>query len=225
MRRLIWLPLAGFLLIAGAAIAAAATAPSVTPVAQTNADTASPAPTATATAATGDNTDGKPGDPSFHFGFGPNDGSGPAADLLDEVLSGLVTDGTITQAQSDAITSALEQAITDKQSQAEQERQKLMNEWQQIQGFLSDGVITQDEVNQLPSDSPFRQVFDSIAQDGQISLDQLQQLRMFGPGFGVPGVPGVHVHGFGPGGRWGNGDGNGQDQDPDASPSTSTTSS
>ena len=85
-----------------------------------------------------------------------------------------------------------------------------MQQLQQIQGFLSDGVITQDEINQLPADSPFRQAFDSIAQNGQVTLQQLQQLHLFGPGpamgpdgpwghgpWGAPGAPG------GPGGPGG----------------------
>lgn len=216
MRRLIWLPIAGFLLVAGAAIAAAATMPTVTPLAQTNADAASPAASPDASSAPGDQN-GKPGAPGFFFNFGGHDFSGAGADLLDQVLSDLVKDGTITQAQSDAITSALQQAISDKRTEAEQERQRLMEQWQQIQGFLSDGVITQDEVNQLPEDSPFRQVFDSIAQDGQISVDQLRQLNMFGPIFGGSG-------GGRPGGPWNNG-GKDPGHNPQSSPSTTSTNS
>lgn len=224
MRRLIWLPIAGFLLVAGAAIAAAAAAPSVTPVAQINQDAASPAPSTAASPSTNDQN-GNPGQPptgqQFGFGFG-KEIAGAGADLLDQVLADLVKAGTITQEQSDAITKALQQAITDKQDQAEQQRQKLADEWQQIQGFLDDGVITQDEVNQLPADSPFRQVFDSIAKDGQVSLDQLQQLRLLGPMMGEPGMGGPNGHGpFGPGGPWGNG----QDHNPQASPSATGTSS
>ncbi len=221
MRRLIWLPIAGFLLIAGAAIAAAAAAPSVTPLAQTNQDAASPVPSVVASPSSRDqNANGdKPG-----FGF-RHHFAAAGADLLTDVLSDLVRNGTITQDQSDAITKALQQAITDKQTQADQQRQQLMQQWQQIQGFLSDGVITQDEVNQLPSDSPFRQVFDSVAKNGQVTLDQLQQLRMFGPGMGGPGAPGWGGGGpgRGPGGPWG-GD-NGHNPNPQASPSATTTSS
>ena len=228
MRRLIWLPIAGFLLVAGAAIAAAASAPSALPAAQINQDSASAAPTAAATAPA-DNNGGAPGHP-FDKGL---DGAGP--DVLDQVLSDLVSAGTITQAQSDAITAALQQAITDRQNAAEQQRQQLMQEWQQVQGFLSDGVITQDEVDQLPADSPFRQVFDSIAKNGQVTLDQLQQLRMI-PGFGgpggAPGGPGFGGPGGGHGpwgGPWGGGgnpgNGHDQNQNPGASPSATGTSS
>jgi len=60
MRRLIWLPIAGFLLVAGAAIAAAASAPSAAPTQLANQDAASPAPTAVASPGTADdqNADG-----------------------------------------------------------------------------------------------------------------------------------------------------------------------
>jgi hypothetical protein len=137
--------------------------------------------------------------------------------LLGQVLGDLVKAGTITQAQSDAITKALQQAATDKQTQAQQQRQELQQEWAQIQGFLQDGTITQDEVNQLPADSPFRQAFNSIAQDGKVTAQQLQQLMGgFGPGMG-PG------HRFGPGpmmpGPWG------PNPQSSASPSTTGTSS
>ena len=215
MRRLIWLPIAGFLLVAGAAIAAAASTPTITPVAQSNQDAASPA----ASAAAG---------PSTNLGHGF---MGAGTNLLDQVLADLVKAGTITQAQSDAITQGLQQAITDQQTQEQQQRQALEQEWTQIQGFLQDGVITQDEVNQLPADSPFRQIFNSIANSGQITLQQLEQLRMFGgpggPGFDGPGFggPGGRGHGFGPG--WGPGgpDSDGGTTTPQASPSTTGTSS
>ena len=215
MRRLIWLPIAGFLLVAGAAIAAAAAGPSVTPVAQSNQGAASAAPSAAASPQTNDqNPANGPGDHGFGYGMGK--GFGMTGDgLLNQVLSDLVKAGTITQDQADAITKALQQAVTDKQATIEQQRQQDVQEWQQIQGFLSDGVITQGEVNQLPADSPFRQVFNSIAQNGQITLQQLQQLRMFGPGMGRPGM-------MGPGGH---GPSDNHDPAPQASPSATGTSS
>jgi len=205
MRRLIWLPIAGFLLIAGAAIAAAAAAPSVTP-GPAAFDASSPAPSAVASPGTND-----------WQGHMPAAGQG--ADLLNQVLGDLVKAGTITQAQSDAITKALQQAVTDQQTQAQQQRQELQQEWTQIQGFLQDGTITQDEVNQLPADSPFRQAFNSIAQDGKVTAQQLQQLmRGFGMGPGM--MPG---HRSGPGpmmpGPWG------PDSQSSPSPSTTGTSS
>ena len=215
MRRLIWLPIAGFLLVAGAAIAAAAAGPSVTPVAQSNQGAASAAPSAAASPQTNDQNPAN-GPDDHGFGYGMGKGFGMTGDgLLNQVLSDLVKAGTITQDQADAITKALQQAVTDKQATIEQQRQQDVQEWQQIQGFLSDGVITQDEVNQLPADSPFRQVFNSIAQNGQITLQQLQQLRMFGPGMGRPGM-------MGPGGHRPS---DNHDPAPQASPSATGTSS
>ena len=123
MRRLIWLPIAGFLLIAGAALAAAASAPSATPTKLANQDTSSPQPSAAtspssdpgANPGTDPNTApvmGPDGAPGMGFGFGHAFVTG-GADLVDQVLSDLVKAGTITQAQSDAITQGLQQAITD----------------------------------------------------------------------------------------------------------------
>ncbi|HEY5473015.1 MAG TPA: hypothetical protein VIK32_07470, partial [Candidatus Limnocylindrales bacterium] len=127
MRRLIWLPILGFLLIAGAAIAAAAAGPSITP-SQDPFDAASPAPTAAASPSTNDNG----GQPGMKGWLGPMLGAGPGTDLLDQVLGDMVKSGTITQAQSDAITQALKQAVTDRQTQAQQQGQELQQEWAQI---------------------------------------------------------------------------------------------
>ena len=220
MRRLIWLPIAGFLLVAGAAIAAAAAAPASAPAAA-NLYTASAAPTAAASPATNDGQ--PPANGPWGMGLGHMDFDAAGNGLLKQVLADLVKAGTITQAQSDAITSALQTAITDQRTQAEQQRQQMEQQWTQIQGFLQDGVITQDEVNQLPADSPFRQVFDSIAQDGKVTIEQLQQLGGFGMGPGMMN----DGRGFGPGmgpmgpmGPW-----SGNPNNPQPTPSTGTGSS
>jgi hypothetical protein len=168
MKRLIWLPIAGFLLIAGAAVAAAA--PSLVDEAR------------------------------GLLGGGVQDESGtiivgadrahPGRDLLADVLADLVSNNTITQSQSDAITQGLEDKVT--QMRADMEARRTV-----IEGIVADGVITQDEISQLPADDPLRAAFDSIADDGQITLDQLRNL---GP-FGGPGGPGGRMHGPG-GGEW-----------------------
>jgi polyhydroxyalkanoate synthesis regulator phasin len=160
MRRLIWLPIAGFLLIAGAAVAAAA--PDVVRQAQ------AVLPAAASPDASGD----------------PATGERAAKDgFLSEVLAELVDNGTITQEQADAIVGAI-------QDKAEARRTELERVRALLQTFLEDGVITQAEIDQLPADNPLRVAFDSIAEDGQISVDQLRQLHPFGPGRG---------HGFGRG--------------------------
>jgi hypothetical protein len=173
MKRLIWLPIAGFLLIAGAAVAAAA--PTVVESAKGLLTVASPDPSSGATITVNDD--------EHAWKIGP-DG------LLTQVLADLVANGTLTQAQSDAVTTGLQDAI-------EARRTDMQARMELISGFVEDGVITQDEINQLPADDPLRVAFDSIANDGQISLEQLRGL---GPGFG-PGFGPGH-HGRGPGGSW-----------------------
>lgn len=185
MKRLIWLPLAGFLLVAGAAVAAAA--PQVVDSARGLLAAASPVPSTEPT--TGE----------MHLKLGPGD-------LLETVLADLVDNGTITQAQSDAITTGLETAIDDKRADMEARRTL-------IQGFVEDGVVTQDEMDQLPAEDPLRVAFDSIANDGQITLDQLRDL---GPGF-RQGGPGHH--GRGPG-MWGPGPDSTTDSGTDTSPTS-----
>jgi polyhydroxyalkanoate synthesis regulator phasin len=173
MKRLIWLPLAGFLLVAGAAVAAAA--PTITAVADS-----------ALASLTDSNTESEPRGAAFHARFG-------GAEVLDQVLADLVKAGTISQEQSDAITEALTAEIDARRTAAE-EHLVLM------QGFIDDGVITQAEIDQLPADSPMRELWNSIAEDGQVSVDQLRELR---PGFGPGHGPG---RGFGPGhGPWMNG--------------------
>lgn len=169
MKRLIWLPIAGFLLIAGATVAAAA--PSLVDSARGLISTNDQAVSGAITLS--DSTVAHPG-----------------KDLLTQVLSDLVSQNVITQAQSDAITQALQDKV-DQQQADMQARREL------IAGFVADGVITQSEINQLPADDPLRVAFDSIANDGQITLDQLRGL---GPGFGHDG-PAGRMHGgfwFGP---------------------------
>ncbi|HEU0235460.1 MAG TPA: hypothetical protein VFR14_03350 [Candidatus Limnocylindrales bacterium] len=113
---------------------------------------------------------------------------GPAGSgsILSDVLEELVTDGTINQAQSDAIENAVEERKTELQAEAEALRE-------QLQGFLEDGTLSADELAQLPEDHPLRNL-DAYLEDGQLTQEELQQLRGFGPGFGGRG------HGHGP---WG----------------------
>jgi hypothetical protein len=190
MKRLIWLPLAGFLVIAGAAVAAAS--PGLTDTAKglfgaDQAEGASASPSASSSPADGS------GHKSGHaFGFGLVNGDGES--VLDQVLADLVTAGTITQAQSDAITQGLQSAVDQKQAEMEAQRQQMEQMLTQIQGFLEDGVITSDEIAQLPADNPFSNLQDILA-DGQITQEELQSIG-FDHFFGGPGGPGH----FGPGG-------------------------
>jgi hypothetical protein len=123
----------------------------------------------------------------------------PARDgAITEVLDELVAKGTITAAQKTAIVDALEAKRTERQA----EREKL-------RGFLSDGVITKAELDQLPADHPLRQLT-TLMDDGQITLDELRSL---GKGF-MKGFGGGRGEGHG-GGMWG-----GNVPAPTASPTT-----
>lgn len=119
--------------------------------------------------------------------------------LLTDVLADLVTKGTITQAQRDAITSALDTARTARQA----ERDALRAVWATI---MADGQITEEELKQLPDDSPLRTI-DGILDDGVITRDELRDLR------GLGGRGGHGHGGHGPMGR-------GEAPAPSASPST-----
>jgi hypothetical protein len=204
MRRLIWLPVAGFLMIAGAAVAAAAPglAQDAAHAVGVFAD-ASPSPGTSPSTATGTQQTGPQG-------------------LFQQVLADLVSQGVINQNQSDAITQALQNKVDQLKTQAQQQRQELQQERQQIQTFLQDGVITQDEIDQLPADSPLRQVFDSIAKNGQVTLQQLQQLPGFGFGFDRGWSPGFGPGHFGPGQHWFD-NSNPNNNQPNASPNPTTT--
>jgi len=104
--------------------------------------------------------------------------------LLSGVLDGLVTKGTITAAQKTAILDALATERTARRTLKQQERQ-------QLKDFLSDGVITQDELDQLPADSPIRKLT-GILDDGQITVDELRGIRRGLLGGRGPGRLGGH---------------------------------
>ncbi len=177
------IPIIGVLLIvgAGAVLAATATpAPAGTDGVVPAAPTATPTPTPTARPSAQDT-------------------------VLSDVLDGLVSKGTITAAQKTAVLDALQakrdQIAADRKAAAD----ALKAERQQIKDFLSDGQITQDELNQLPADSPLRQLT-SLMSDGKITIDELRTLgngilRDLGGlrGFGGRGFG--FGHGFFGGGR------------------------
>jgi polyhydroxyalkanoate synthesis regulator phasin len=187
MKRLVWLPLAGFLLIGGAAVAAAAPGVADRAVGLLDdlgagiAAASSPAP-----------SDGSGEEPVKTEGFGVvRDG----VSLLDEVLSDLVSSGVITQEQSEAITQALTDKAEERRAEFEAERERLQEMWTQIRGFLEDDVITEDEIAQLPANNPFSNLQDILA-DGQITRDELESVAPFGGTF----IEGRGHFGPGPGG-------------------------
>ena len=160
------IPLAGLLLVgvAGAALATSGTAPAgdtgaVIPAAET----ATPAPPAGTTV--------RP------------DKDGAISDVLDK----LVAKGTITTAQKTAILDALEAERTARQAERKAERDALKADRDKLKGFLSDGVITKAELDQLSAANPLRQLT-TLMEDGKITLDELKSVgRGFGKGFGMGG--------------------------------------
>ncbi len=157
MRRFIWLPLAGFLLIAGAAAAIAA-------------------PTVVSTASEALGTP-----------------LARAGSIVQEVLADLVEEGVIDQGQSDAIVEALDARHAELRAEFEARREEALALREQLRSFLEDGVISADELAQLPEDHPLRNL-DAYLEDGQLTTDELRELRGWGLGRGF----GPRGHGHGP---------------------------
>jgi len=128
----------------------------------------------------------------------------PRVTVLAGVLDGLVNKGTITAAQEASILDALkaERAARQADRAARQaDRQALRAARQaaraQLRGFLSDGVITKAELDQLPAESPLRQMT-SLMDDRKITLDELRALgRGFMKGLGLGGGMGGGMGGAG----------------------------
>ncbi|MFV1999367.1 MAG: hypothetical protein ACC654_03280 [Acidimicrobiia bacterium] len=99
--------------------------------------------------------------------------------ILDEVLGGLVSDGTINQSQADAVKGALQAKIAelrgkigDRDPAARAERRGI------LRGLLADGVITAEEIAELPEDHPLRtgdsKFSELLEDDGQITREEIQ---------------------------------------------------
>jgi polyhydroxyalkanoate synthesis regulator phasin len=181
-------PLAGLLVVvaAGAVLATSGAAPVADPgIVIAAAATASPVPAAGT----------KPVKP-------------PKDTALTEVLDDLVTKGTITAAQKTAILNALAVERTARQAERQAARAERKAIREKVKGFLSDGAITQAELDQLPADHPLRKLT-TLMDDGKITLDELKSL-------GRGGMKDVGLRGGGHGWK------NGQDKPkPAASPTTS----
>lgn len=91
--------------------------------------------------------------------------------VLEDVLSDLVEDGTIDQSQADAIVEAFN-AKTAELRTAAQDLRGL------IAGFVADGVITAEELDQLPDVFPFNnleRLFGDALDDGELTLDEFKE--------------------------------------------------
>jgi hypothetical protein len=131
---------------------------------------------------------------------------------LTSVLNDLVAKGTITAAQQQAILDALQAERAQRLADAKARMEALRAQAEQIKGFLSDGQITQAELDQLPADSPLRQLT-NLMDDGKITTDELQSI-----GRGFLGNGGFRGFGRGHGFGFGFGD---DGLKPDASPAPS----
>jgi hypothetical protein len=114
--------------------------------------------------------------------------------VLDEVLGGLVTDGTITQAQADAVKEALQAKGEERMAEREARRAEREADREQIREFLEDGVIDSGELAQLGDDHPLNDPDGPLAdalEDGELTQEELQSARggFRGPGRGFRGGP------------------------------------
>ncbi|MGF1667689.1 MAG: hypothetical protein ACFCVC_15635 [Acidimicrobiia bacterium] len=94
-----------------------------------------------------------------------------------DVLDGLVTDGTLTQEQADAVVAAFQEHRGAMRANRDAVREALQEAW-------SDGVITEDELSALPNggsrltdpDGPLAEYWE----DGQLTQDELDEARSEG---------------------------------------------
>lgn len=99
---------------------------------------------------------------------------------LDEVMAGLVADGTLTQAQADEVEARLRAAHEEHRAERLERREERRANRELIKGFLEDGVIDSDELAQLGDDHPFNDPdgpFAEAAADGEITLEELRELK------------------------------------------------
>lgn len=91
--------------------------------------------------------------------------------FLGEVLDELVAEGTIDASDAEAVLDAVEE-------KAEAKRAEIQELKEQIQGFLEDGVLTEDEFEQLPEDNPFAdEKFDEAWEDGELTKEEIRRSR------------------------------------------------
>ena len=124
---------------------------------------------------------------------------GRVGSFISEVLDGLVSDGTLTEAQAVEVEDAFEAAREERRAEREARRAEMLAAREQVKDALEDGVITAEELAELP-EGPWSDADGPLAdalEDGEITQEELDELRPFGRrghahrgGFG---------HGFGSG--------------------------
>jgi hypothetical protein len=112
------------------------------------------------------------------------------AGIVEQVLTDLVTDGTITQDQSDAILEALEEKKEEIVEQREEAKELLKSFWE-------DEVLTQEEIEQLPfADGLLRlEGVSEALEDGQLTKEEIKELRSKKRGHGRLRAAGQHLRG------------------------------
>ncbi|MEA1903416.1 MAG: hypothetical protein U9N56_07810 [Actinomycetota bacterium] len=96
---------------------------------------------------------------------------GRGMEFLGDVLSDLVSEGTIEQADADAVLNAVEAKAGEIRAEREAQREI-------IEAALEDGVITEDEVSDLPEDHPlFGDRLDEAWEDGELTKEELGEFR------------------------------------------------
>jgi polyhydroxyalkanoate synthesis regulator phasin len=94
--------------------------------------------------------------------------------VMTEVLDGLVADGTLTQAQADAVADAFKEKREELKDTVGEMRQRHRrgHMLHRIGHLLDDGVISADEIAELPDNHPFKDPdgpFAEALEDGQIT--------------------------------------------------------
>ncbi len=103
-------------------------------------------------------------------------------DILDEVLSDLVREGTLDQDQADAVKGALEARHEEVRTQLDERRGEKPGKFERdpaMAGMLEDGVIDAGELAELPDDHPLKDPNGPAAEfleDGELSVDELHEL-------------------------------------------------
>jgi polyhydroxyalkanoate synthesis regulator phasin len=118
-------------------------------------------------------------------------------EALTSVLDDLVAKGTITAAQKQAILDGLQAEREQRIADAKARMEALRAQAAKVKEFLADGEITQDELDQLPADSPLRELT-NLMDDGKITTEELQTIgRGFLGNGGFRGFGRGHGFGFG----------------------------
>jgi polyhydroxyalkanoate synthesis regulator phasin len=108
-------------------------------------------------------------------------------EILDEVLSQLVADGVITQAQADAVAEAMKAKAEEVHAQMRQWREDHPGRFERgfrhgvrLGALLDDGVIDEEELAEVPDDHWLKDADGPAAkylEDGQVTAEELRQLH------------------------------------------------